>query len=397
MSLGFQTRKLREGRAEIIVPVLNDEWENEQQARSKAPVFYNPVMKMNRDSAVLVLKAHQAKLMRSVNVCEPLCGSGVRGVRLALEVPEVEKVVMGDLNPKAIRLGEENARVNGVSSTTEFRLLDANLLLSLHAYPGGRFDYVDIDPYGSPTSFLDTAIRATRNHGLIAATATDMAPLCGVNPKACLRKYGGMPLQSGFCHETAVRLLLGSMMKQGAVHEIAVKPVFSYYADHYIRAFAICDRGARKADKILDEMGYIHYCSGCLHREITKLNQPMKCEFCGLEMKTGGPLFLGKLADNNFCEELIEQSREAAIENRLIDIISLVKEETRFPPTFFIIDEICSRIGSKSMPTDTVVSLIEDAGFSVTRTHFNDRGIKTDASIRELEKILSRLIDFVEG
>ena len=389
MSLDFPTKTLREGRAEIIIPVLDEEWENEQQARSKAHVFYNPVMKMNRDSAVLALMTYQAKLKRSVNICEPLCGSGVRGVRLALEVPEVERVVMGDLNPKAIRLGEENAKVNGVSSVTEFRLLDANLLLSLHAYPGGRFDYVDIDPYGSPTPYLDNAIRATKNHGLIAATATDMAPLCGVNPKACLRKYGGMPLQGGFCHETAVRLLLGSMVKQGAVHEIAVKPVFSYYADHYIRAFAICDRGARKADKLLGEMGYIHYCPGCLHRETSKLNQPMKCEYCCSDMKTGGPLFLGKLADNEFCDELVEQSSGATIEERLIDIIALVKEETRFRPTFFIIDEICSRIGSKSMPTIKVVSLIENAGFSVTRTHFHDRGIKTDASIRELEKILS--------
>ena len=185
-------------------------------------------------------------------------------------------------------------------------------------------------------------------------------------------------------------LLLGSMVRQGAVHEIAVKPVFSYYADHYIRAFALCDRGARKADKILGEVGYIHYCSVCLHREITNVSQPMKCEFCGSEMKTGGPLFRGKLADNEFCEELIDRSRDLAIEERLIDIISLVKEETKFPPTFFIIDEICSRIGSKSMPTDEVISLIEDAGFSVTRTHFNIRGIKTDASIRELEKILSK-------
>jgi len=390
MSLGFPTKTLREGSAVIIIPVLDEEWENEQQARSKAPVFYNPVMKMNRDSAVLALKTHQAKLKRSVNVCEPLCGSGVRGVRLALEVPEVEKVVMGDLNPNAIRLGEENARVNDVSSVTEFRLLDANLLLSLHAYPGGRFDYVDIDPYGSPTPFLDTAIRATKNHGLIAATATDMAPLCGVNPKACMRKYGGMPLQGGFCHETAVRLLLGSMVKQGAIHEIAVKPVFSYYADHYIRAFAICDRGARKADKLIDEMGFIHYCPGCLYRETSNLNESIQCEYCGSEMKTGGPLFLGKLAETKFCEELIEQSRDASIEDRLIDIISLVKEETRFPPTFFIIDEICSLIGSKSIPTDTVFSLIENAGFTVTRTHFHDRGIKTDASIRELEKILSK-------
>ena len=390
MSLGFPTNTLSEGKANIIIPVLEDVWENEQQARSKAPVFYNPVMKMNRDSAVLALKAYQAKADRTVKVCEPLSGSGVRGIRLALEVPGVNKVVMGDLNPGAVKLGQENARINGISILTDFRLLDANLLLSLHAYPGGRFDYVDIDPYGSPTSFLDNAIRATKNHGLLATTATDMAPLCGVNPNACLRKYGGMPLQGGFCHEVAVRLLLGSMIRQGAIHEVAIKPIFSYYSDHYIRAFARCDQGARKADKILNKMGYIHYCRECLHREISKSNEISKCRFCGSSMKIGGPLYLGGVADEDFCEELLIQSKSSDVEDRLIEIIPLIKEEIKFPPTFFIIDEICSRISSKSIPTEQALFSIEQAGYNVTRTHFHNRGIKTDASIRELEKILGR-------
>ena len=40
--------------------------------------------------------------------------------------------------------------------------------------PGG-YDAVDLDPYGSPTQFLDSAVQAVSEGGLLLVTCTDMA------------------------------------------------------------------------------------------------------------------------------------------------------------------------------------------------------------------------------
>jgi len=135
MSSGFPTKIILEGKAKLIVPKLDMEsGEPIQHLRSEAPVFYNPVMKTNRDTAVLMLRAYQKQTDHTITICEPMTGSGVRGVRLLLEAHEIDNIVLGDLNPSALRLARENAKLNTLSERVNLRELDANLLLSLHSY-----------------------------------------------------------------------------------------------------------------------------------------------------------------------------------------------------------------------------------------------------------------------
>ena len=49
---------------------------------------------------------------------------------------------------------------------------DARLIMLQRA---GWYDAVDLDPYGSPTHFLDSAVQAVGEGGLLMVTATDMA------------------------------------------------------------------------------------------------------------------------------------------------------------------------------------------------------------------------------
>ena len=61
LSSSFPMEIVREGRVSVVVPELKayvkEPWE---YAPSKAPVFYNPAMKVNRDIAVLVLRTYQS-------------------------------------------------------------------------------------------------------------------------------------------------------------------------------------------------------------------------------------------------------------------------------------------------------------------------------------------------
>ena len=63
------------------------------------------------------------------------------------------------------------------------------------------FHIIDLDPYGSPAPFLDSAIQAIVEGGLLMVTCTDMAVLCGNHGETCYAKYGSYPVKSKFCHE----------------------------------------------------------------------------------------------------------------------------------------------------------------------------------------------------
>ena len=76
------------------------------------------------------------------------------------------------------------------------------LLMYKHRHPpSSRFDAIDLDPYGSASTFLDSAVQAVSDGGILLITCTDMGVLCGNHSEACFGKYGSMSLKAKFCHE----------------------------------------------------------------------------------------------------------------------------------------------------------------------------------------------------
>ncbi|UCH57352.1 MAG: tRNA (guanine(10)-N(2))-dimethyltransferase [Candidatus Bathyarchaeota archaeon] len=387
---------VQERSASFYVPEITRlEGESLERTRSHAAVFYNPRMKLNRDSAVLALNALGKILSRPIRACEPMCGTGIRGIRLALEVGDVDRVVLGDLNPSAVKLAEENARMNGVSAKVSVRLIEANLLLSLHAKPLNRFDYVDIDPYGTPSPYIDSAVRACKKDGMVALTATDMAPLCGVNQKACVRKYGGRPLRTEYCHEQALRLVAGAFVTRSAIHEVATRPVFSYASDHYVRVYFMLTSGKKRVDSGLGQMGYILHCFGCSNRKVvsTRIHSDEVCDHCGSMMRAAGPLWIGELAEASFCDEMLDVSERSAISSnrRLIQIIGMVGDEIGLPPGFYNIDKVSSKLRIPSVPITQVLGTLREAGFRAVGTHIDGRGLKTNAAIQDIDNVVLKI------
>jgi len=397
MSFDFPTETIEEGGVKVVVPKLaayvKKPWD---YAPSKAPVFYNPVMELNRDLAVLALQTHQKLLGREVSACEPLAGCGLRSVRFAAEVGGARKVFLNDIKPESARLAGFNAELNGVEDRVEVSNEDANLFLSRHATPRKRFDYVDVDPFGPPVPYLDSAIRALRNGGLLALTATDMAPLCGVHPRACLRKYGGQPLRTEYCHELAVRLLTGCLTMAAAKHAIGIKVLFSHSTDHYIRAYAAVDYGARRADKSIQKMGYILHCFSCFHRETASgITSPLKraCPSCGAKLSAAGPLWLGRIADRKFCSlmEREAEGRGLRQEKRILKMLFLVQNEAEAPVTYYRVDKVCDKLNLPVPALKEVIGSLRKAGFQAVPIHFNSRGFRTDAPADTVKEVIADL------
>ena len=213
----FPSEIIKEGKVQILVPKLEAYGVTPSDyAPSRAPVFYNPVMEFNRDLTVLAFQAYQRMITKEVAICEPFTSQGIRGVRFASEIVGVKSVLIGDINQRAFELAKYNVKLNGLEKIISVQHEDANCVLSCNSSPSKRFDIIDIDPFGTPAPFLSSAVGALRNHGLLAATATDLAPLCGVHSKACIRKYGGKPMRTEYCHELAIRLLAGCTASSAA-------------------------------------------------------------------------------------------------------------------------------------------------------------------------------------
>ena len=397
MSFGFPTEIITEGKVKVVVPRhAAYKKKPSDYAPSMAPVFYNPTMELNRDLAVLALQTHQKLLGREISVSEPLTGCGLRGARFAVEVEGVRKVSVNDIKPEATEVAAFNGKLNDVEDIVEVTNEDANHFLSRHAAPRKRFDYVDVDPFGPPVSFMDSAIRSLRNGGLLALTATDMAPLCGVHPRACLRKYGGTPLRTEYCHEMAVRLVAGCLTMMAAKHEIGIEVVFSHSIDHYVRSYAVVNYGAKVADNSVQQMGYILHCFSCFHREtVTGITSPLErvCPSCGAKLSVAGPLWLSKIADKNFCSmmEREMEGRGFRQAKKLQKILSLVQNEAEAPVTYYAVDKICDKLNLPVPPQKKVLDRIREEGFRGVLTHFNSRGFRTDAPVKTIKEIITDL------
>jgi len=395
---GFPSEMVKEGKVKVLVPKLAAFVKQPSDyAPSKAPVFYNPVMELNRDIAVLALQAYQRIVNREISICEPLTSSGIRGVRFAVEIRGVKKVLIGDINERAFNLAKHNVRLNGLQERVTVQHKDANCLLSCHGAPHKRFDVVDVDPFGSPVPYLDSAVRALRNNGLLAVTATDLAPLCGVHSKACVRKYGGKPLRTEYCHELAVRLLTGCIATLAAKHDISISVVFSHCTDHYIRVYAEIAYGAKKADESVKNLGYVLHCFNCLHRETAKdlfTKHIEKCPECGSKMDYSGPLWLERIFDRQFCELMAKENTHMAFRNsgKIAKLLSLAKGEAEAQATYYVLDKISDKLALPVPSVDAMLQILHDNGFQAFPTHFSSRGVRTGAPALAMQELLRKVL-----
>ncbi|MEM2122753.1 MAG: tRNA (guanine(10)-N(2))-dimethyltransferase [Candidatus Bathyarchaeia archaeon] len=362
-------------------------------APSKTIAFYNPLMAFNRDLSVLTLKAH-AKIMNDgeLRICDAMTGVGARGIRYAKEVEEVSEVVLNDLNPIALQFAEYNSHLNRVDEKTRIVRDEANRILSLSSTFNSRFNLVDLDPFGTPVPYLDSSIRALKIGGVIAATATDLPVLYGIHSRAANRRYGASIYPTDYGHEIAMRALIQRIIRVAAAHEVASRPVFCYYADHYVRVNLVLGRGKGDIDSLLHEIGYVEHCHKCGYREtLLDLTQLSKlCPMCQGELKLIGPVWLGPLFDENYCQNMLRLLSATPLSeaNRIRKFLSLALEEANSPALFYSLSQICDRLNIPQRKLSEVVDALNKLGYRTTRTHIQWDAIKTDAPINVIEEAL---------
>ncbi len=362
---------------------------------SWAPVFYNPRMKHNRDIGVLATLTYFYN--REWLFIEPLAGCGVRSIRYVLE--SNGSGIVNDLDPIAYYYITRNIDLNNVGDKLEAYCQEANTLLNNMRCNGVAVDYIDVDPYGSPIPFIDSSVYAIAKGGLLAVTATDTAPLNCSHRDACLRKYHALCYKTDFSKEMGLRILIGSIVKRAASHGIALKPMLSYYRGYYYRAYFTVERSNRTASSIVKEnVGYIVYHPSTLYRTYIKvydLEDFQETVYRREGYVYIGPLWISKLGVPEFIYKILDHIRKTPTTilhlAYLKDFLKILKDEYNINNPYYRYDLFCGMLG-KTMPTrDKLIESLREQGFNAVKTHFDPRGVKTNADYNEFIEILKSI------
>jgi tRNA (guanine26-N2/guanine27-N2)-dimethyltransferase len=363
--------KILEGKTTLFVPRVSIE----SRIPPKTPAFYNLQAKFNRDLSVTIYRAMTKKFSGCVRFADSLAGVGARGVRVAVEAPEIDKVFINDLNSMAIRYAKASAKANKVYRKCTFSNLDVCRFLVDHSAPGERFEILDVDPFGSPSPYLDCSLRAVRDGGMISLTATDAPILCGIHPNVSFRKYNGYSLRTEYCHEIGIRLLLGALARSAMKLDMGIRPVFSHSTRHYIRTYVIASSGVKHAEESRKNLGYILHCFHCGNRKVSTMIKD-RCDGCSKNFAYAGPLWIKEIHNDEFLSYLLS----IGINDKSCEkIIRLSLDENKMPPSYYVIDKIADNLQMATPKMKVVINAIRDRGFGATKSAINPKGIKTDA------------------
>lgn len=349
-----------EGDVEVSVP---DYEESEGPKKIEKEVFYNSSMQMNRDICISFLKSFTED--DDIRVLDGMGATGVRGLRILKET-SVSNVTINDVSPHAVDLIEENAKKNSVKEDTKINNNSVEKHLLENRY---RYDYIDIDPFGTPVPYYPLASRYVSHEGVLGVTATDTAVLCGTYPDTCKRRYTARPKNNWCRHENGLRILIAYCAREAARHDRWIRPLLSYYEGHHFRTYLQIGESKSRADRCLDRLERICFSDGKWKKRDARRKE------------WSGPFWTGEL----FSEDILDDLEIVGELDE--DILSLWRREYGLPPFFYDTNEIGSILKVDPPPIGKINEKLKGRDFKSSRTHFSSTGIKTDASYEEVEGI----------
>jgi tRNA (guanine26-N2/guanine27-N2)-dimethyltransferase len=361
------------------------------------PAFFNPVANLNRDLSIYVyntfLDEYYNKKNSQITFADAFGGIGSRGLRVAVEVPKVSHIYINDINQLAIAAAKKSAILNNVDEKCFFSIKEVcKFLISRPTERNKRFTIIDLDPFGSPSPFIDCVLRSIEDEGLISITATDTAVLSGIYQAVCLRKYFGLSINNTYSNEVATRLLISSIALIAARLGISLSPIFVHSNRHYFRVFLQVSLSNSKANKVFDNLGYIRHCFKCGERSFTFIYSEEICPQCNSKLNIAGRLWIGNLFNKNIISHLLKKYldnlKDDKKNKKIKQIFNISLGELDNIPYYFSVDELGSMLKASPKKLNEIIDKIISSGYIASKTVFRSTGLKTNASMAEILSIL---------
>ncbi|CAH1438816.1 unnamed protein product [Lactuca virosa] len=365
--------------------------------------FFRHESATGRDLGVLAAALYKKK-NDNLRVLDAMCGCGIRSLRYLSEA-KADFVLANDANEDCNGVIVSN--LSTVSSEEEGRWKVshsvANRVLAEKYVERDYFDFIDVDSFGSDSSFFRCAFDVVKLGGLLYVTSTDGFSSGGHRPNHSLAAYGAFIRPLPYSNEIGLRMLIGGAVREASVLGYHVSPLFSYYSYHgpVFRVLLRVNRGKQPHGM---HYGFICYCDSCGNSQAIswdKLGQ-IKCP-CGSDVPDSlvvcGPLWTGPLHCAEYLAEMVSLAREWGwlgddMKNKDLDkLLNRLIDESHPDLSFGYIklDEIASRAKVNSPPIVTIMNAIHQEGYGVSRSHISNNAIKTNCPMSECIRIVKGL------
>ncbi|KAJ9621193.1 RNA methyltransferase tRNA(m5U54)methyltransferase [Taxawa tesnikishii (nom. ined.)] len=275
-------------------------------------------------------------------ILDALSASGLRALRYAHEIPFASSITANDMSPAAVESIALNVAYNKLSLKIVPSAANAiaHMYTAAFAQPGqlpatdpaapGKYDVIDLDPYGTAVPFLDAAVQSISDGGLLCVTCTDAGVFasCGYLEKT-YSLYGGLPIKGPHSHEAGLRLILHSIATTAAKYGVAIEPLLSLSIDFYARVFVRVRKSPAEVKFLAGKIMLVHQCDhGCgawsfetLARNLEQKGKKdtmyykhvagqgtvdQLCTHCGFKTHVAGPMWAGPIHNPWFIERILK-------------------------------------------------------------------------------------------
>jgi len=240
----------------------------------------------------------KASIPPKFTILDALSATGLRALRYALEIPFITSATSNDLDPSASQSIRRNIQYNKIhapktidpaltpdAAMSKIHVETANATHHMYSvlsppkprteeeyansrprdHRFGKYDVIDLDPFGTAVPFLDAAVQAVNDGGLLCITCTDAGVWASMGySEKCFSLYGGMPIKGEWSHESGLRLILYATATAAARYGCSIEPLLSLSIDFYARVFVRVRRSPQEVKKLASTSMMVYNCdSGC--------------------------------------------------------------------------------------------------------------------------------------
>jgi tRNA (guanine26-N2/guanine27-N2)-dimethyltransferase len=216
--------------------------------------FFRPESRPSRDLGVALARGLAAQA--PLRVLDLMAGCGIRSQRYAREAGAAA-VWANDADPDRLPLLQRNlAGVAGLRTTA----LTAQKLLAQCLIREERFDLLDLDAFGCPTTLVPLALEALRFGGVLYVASTDGRSPTGHDRSGAIRSLGAAARAHPASWELALRLQIAVVARAAWALGRGIRPLFSFSEGRTFRtAIELLRKPAAQEER---QLGLLAYCHG---------------------------------------------------------------------------------------------------------------------------------------
>lgn len=395
----------------------------------------------------------RASIPQKFTILDALSATGLRALRYALEIPSATSITANDLDPSATASITQNIDYNkSHSSTADPETLSPNTAMSKirvslanashHMYAAlspvnpdpsipihlrgfvGKYEVIDLDPFGTAAPFFDAAVQAVSDGGLLCITCTDAGVWAstGYSEKA-FALYGGITAKGEWSHEAGIRIILNAVAMSAARYGSWIEPLLSLSIDFYGRAFVRIRRGPEMVKRMASTTMIVYNCDeGCGSWVLQKLGKIKEekaksgngtfykfglsrapttgtnCKECGFPMHLAGPMWAGPLHSSEFITHLLSilpptvNTTYATIPRITGMLQTALQESAVDSPFFFATTRLAKTLHCEAPSLAAFRGALKGLGYNVSRSHCKPTSIKTNAPWSVIWEVMRRWV-----